>query len=158
MYDFTTYYQYKYPMFAITVSTVIIYENMVLLKDIGNKDIGNKFRFPTDYVKAGIETIQFAALRTIKEQTCINISKDKIIPVDFRSEPERSISKNVVDFGFVSVANEINEKTLEVFNIKMIPVDFENCIVMKDIIIEKDHDILLERALKAVAIVKEDIL
>ena len=108
--DFSPKYIYDNPMFMITVSTVVIEENGVILVN-GGIDTSDKvavdiYRFPGGIVRAGQESIQFAAVRHIKEQLGIVVKKDALIPIDFRSEPERSSDGNIVDIGFVTTVDK----------------------------------------------------
>ena len=96
-------YLYQKPMFDITVSVVVIVENgVIMVKE------GDVYRFPSGYVMASKESIQFAAVRYIKEQIGILIKKDNLIPVDFRSSPDRTKENNIVDIGFFSCTSVTN--------------------------------------------------
>jgi len=156
--DFSPKYVYDSPMFMITVSVVVIDENGVILVEDGMDTSGvaavDVYKFPSGIVKAGQESIQFAAVRHLKEQTGILVKKDSLIPVDFRSEPERSESGNVVDIGFVTTIDSTGEK----HNGKWIQVDFEEKkLVSSDISqLSEDNQILLQRALDIVLMVKND--
>ena len=144
-------YLYQQPMFSLTVSVVLIIDNGVLmLKE-------ETYRFPGGGVRASQESVQFAAVRYVKEQTGIMLKKDALIPVDFRSDPDRTKEKNVVDIGFacmlhdVSPENFIYNKT----NVVWEEVDFENgCLVCKSKFY-MDHEVLLERALTIACMMKE---
>lgn len=146
-------YLYQMPMFAVTVSTVVIIENYVVM--VKNDD--GKYRFPGGFVKAGQETIQFAGLRYVKEQTGIMLKKDVVIPVDFRSEPERSKERNIVEIGFVaSMENFKVDNILDNGNVKLIDVDFEKKKLLEGVKVNfyMDHNLLLERALDFISIMK----
>ena len=130
-------YLYQCPMFMITVSTVIIIDHGVIL--VKNED---EFKFPGGRVKAGQETLQFAAIRYIKEQAGINIRKNSLMPVDFRSNPERTPEGNVVDIGFVCTAEH------QELNGLWKSVDFEKKCLMENVKTYIDHDVLLERAVE----------
>jgi len=140
------FYMYQTPMFLITTSVVIIYENGVYLVREGNN-----LALPNTIVKAGQETIQFAAVRCVKEQTGIILKKNSLIPVDFRSEPERSNSKNVVDIGMVSIL-ETNEDNKAVWT----EIDFEHKKPIEDIKLKEDQSILLTRAINLIVLMKND--
>jgi len=136
-------YMYQVPMFMLTVSTVIIVENGVLL--IKN---GDTYRFPTTMIKAGHETIPFAALRSVKEETGIVLKMADLIPVDFRSSPERSREGNIVDIGMACTFNQ------EYRSDKWFEVDFENKIIMDTSVeFEPDCDILLERSINMITMI-----
>jgi len=146
-------YLYQEPMFALTVSTVLVVDNGVLLVELDNgtedKDICG---FPGGMVRAGLETIQFAAVRYVKEQTGIMLRKDLLIPVDFRSDPSRSKEGNIVDIGFACMLeNHPNEFTLPV---KWREVNFETRKAVDNIYFFRDHEVLLDRALEIVTIMK----
>jgi len=157
MNNYTPKYIYDTPMFMVTVSVVIIEENGVILgiKEISNENMEygtNKnisYGFPSGIVKAGQETIQFAAIRHVKEQTGILIKKDTLIPVDFRSEPERSSSGNVIDIGFVVML----EKKTNMTNGKWVEVDFETKKLVLDTL-STENNILLQRALDVAIMIK----
>jgi ADP-ribose pyrophosphatase YjhB (NUDIX family) len=140
-------YLYDQPMFMITVHTVIIEDNGVLLTKCHDR-----YDFPGGMVRASQESIVFAALRHIKEQTGILFRKDELIPVDFRSSPDRSAHGNVIDLGFVVVA----EKDIESNKAYRVPVDFEN----KKILLENreyisaENKVLFERALDVILMLK----
>jgi hypothetical protein len=138
-------YVYQIPMFMLTVSTVLVVENgAILVEDNGI------YRFPTTRVRAGQETIPFAAIRSVKEETDIVLKRDSLIPVDFRSSPERSKEGNVVDIGMVCTLDRdaCPEKWHE--------VDFENrCFHDETIKLCMDHDILLERAIDIACMIRE---
>jgi ADP-ribose pyrophosphatase YjhB (NUDIX family) len=140
-------YLYQMPMFMLTVSTVVIVENgVVLIK----KEHG--FEFPMTIVQAGKETVQFAAIRSIKENLGITVSKNILIPVDFRSNPERSKEGNVVDIGMFCML-----ESLKVEDCKGIwtEVDFEqNKIIDKSINLLNDHVVLLNRTIDIVSMVR----
>ena len=79
-----------------------------------------------------------------------------MIPVDFRSSPERSKEGNVVDIGMVCV---IDRDIRDYKGAKWLSLDFENkCLDREDYIdytFYMDHDILLERAIDVVMMMKE---
>lgn len=137
-------YLYQKPMFLITVSAVLFSENGAILVKEDNIN-----RFAGGIVKAGQETIQFAAIRHIKEQTGITLKKETIIPVDFRSSPERSKEGNVVDIGMlVNLDGGLKDKGF------WAEVDFENKKLVKKIELYMDHEILLERAIEILLMLK----
>lgn len=146
-------YIYDNPMFMITVSTIVVYENGVFLTKDDSKctDQTIFYKFPSGVVRAGQESIQFAAVRHIKEQLGIVIKKDSLIPVDFRSEPERSESGNIVDIGFVTILED-NKCSKG----KWFEVNFENKeIIFSEInALSSDNSILLQRALDIILMVK----
>ena len=148
-------YVYQQPMFMLTVSVVLIAENGVVLNKKyitnGNTNIC-ECSFPGGIVKASVETIQFAAVRMVKEQLGLRITKESLIPVDFRSSPERSKEGNVVDIGMVCMLEKIPESILNQWE----EIDFEKkCLVKKD---GKswymDHNILLDRAMDIILFMK----
>ena len=139
-------YMYRVPMFMLTVSVVLVAENGVILV---NED--GKYKIPHGIVRAAQETIQFAAVRHVKEQIGIVLKKDSLIPVDFRSDPERSKSGNIVDIGFVCMV----DKDEEIKNGKWVEVDFENKCLNKKKEMYMDQDILLARAIEYVLVMKE---
>ena len=145
-------YMYEQPMFMVTVSTVVIDENGVLLVPDESFTQEIKYKFPGGQVKAGQESIQFAALRYVKEQLDIIIKKDSLIPVDFRSDPERSETGNIVDIGFVSIL----EKGSEHNKGKWVEVDFENKKAQLDNIssFSMDNEVLLKRALEIILMMR----
>lgn len=143
-------YLYQCPMFLLTASTVLVVENGVLVVEENGV-----YRFPGGIVKAGIETIQFAAVRYVKEQISIMLTKEALIPVDYRSNPERSKEGNIVDIGMVCMIKNDHENLDMPERTKWIEVDFENqCPVKENIKFYMDHDILLKRALGVVLMVK----
>ena len=145
-------YLYQQPMFSITVSVVLIVENGVcLLKE------NDTYKFPGGNVKASQETIQFAAVRYVKEQVGIMLKKDALIPVDFRSDPERTKEKNVVDIGFVCIPHDILPETVMANKpgIKWEAVDFENKCLIHPSKFCMDHEVLLERAIEIAGMIKE---
>ena len=139
------FYMYKNPMFLITASVVVIYENGVFLV---NK--GDIYTLPTTIVKAGQETIQFAAVRCVKEQIGVILKKNSLIPVDFRSEPERSPSRNIVDIGMVSLLDDRKDSMA-----KWMEIDFEHKKLVEDVKLDVDHNVLLERAISLVVLMKD---
>jgi len=166
-------YLYKDPMFMITVSVVVIIESGVVmiveepimrpeLKDFVTVDHQTQiaydcFRFPGGKVKAEQETIQFSAIRQLKEQTGLVVTKEDLIPVDFRSDPERSHSKNIIDIGMVCMPNVSPDFQFKEGS-KLIPIDFDRktfsdvCKLNYDFYM--DHNILLERATDIALIMK----
>jgi ADP-ribose pyrophosphatase YjhB (NUDIX family) len=163
-------YLYQQPMFMVTVSVVLIEENGVIVIEQDSEtildpidsgrhpDTIKRVRFPGGVVKAGQETIQFSAVRQVKEQTGIVLKKDALIPVDFRSSPERSKEGNIVDIGMVCI---INENFCGYENSKWVEVDLEKQKLMNisnshaEFEFYMDHDILLKRALDVVLMMKE---
>ena len=145
------FYLYKEPMFMVTVSAVIIVENGVIMIPVED----GSCRFPGGRVKAGQETIQFSVIRQVKEQTGIVLKKDDIIPVDFRSDPERSPSKNIVDIGMVCMPDMIEDLHLN-SNAKLIPIDFDAKTFAEkhDGDFYMDHKLLLERAIDIALLMK----
>jgi len=159
-------YLYQQPMFSLTVSIVLIIENGVLL--IKDKDF---YRFPGGIVKAGQESIQFSAVKYVKEQTGVMLKKDSLIPVDFRSEPERTLEKNVVDIGFVCLLDgtsvELLPKykpnldmdklieSLQPYEFEWKEVNFEDKCLIDNLPLYMDHETLLERALTVAIMMKE---
>lgn len=85
-------YVYQQPMFMLTVSVVLLEDNGIIILegeqetifdpiDEGrHPDIIIPCRFPGGLVKSGKETIQFSAIRQIKEQTGVALKKDALIP------------------------------------------------------------------------------
>ena len=155
-------YLYQQPMFDITVSVVLINENGVMLVEkepvimscpIGDypPDILQHYSFPSGRVKARQETIQFAAVRHVREQTGFRLNKEALIPVDFRSSPERSKEGNIVDIGMVCSINGNTDKA------KWVEVDFERKCLREPIdkVLYMDHDILLERAIDVMLMMRE---
>jgi ADP-ribose pyrophosphatase YjhB (NUDIX family) len=158
-------YAYTEPMFRITVSVVVFVENRVaMVKGTVNRYI---YRFPTTTVKAGGETIQFAAVRRIKEDTGIVLLKEALIPVDFRTTPKEYVeSMNAVDIGMTCLIDsltldEAKEKIPEGSNLNWYEVDFENKVVNigdKDLITKQyymDHKLLFDRAIDIVLMVRD---
>lgn len=147
-------YLYQQPMFALTVSTVLIVDNGVILIEIDNETKGKDIiGFPGGMVRAGLETIQFAAIRYLKEQTKITLKKDALIPVDFRSDPSRSKEGNIVDIGFVCMLENYNINELA-FPVKWKEVDFENRKTVEKIHFFMDHELLLDRAIEVMTLMK----
>jgi len=147
-------YVYRSPMFMLTVSVVLIVENGVIVLK------GDNYKFPGGVVRAHLETIQFSAVRHIKEQTGIVLKKEALIPVDFRSSPERSKEGNVVDIGMLCVLNDLHIDTIpKVGNSTWIEVDFEDKLMvgkMGEVKPYMDHDVLLERAIDIFLMMRED--
>ena len=137
------FYMYRCPMFLLTASTVLIVENgVIMVEDNGF------YRFPGGIVKAGQETIQFAAVRYVKEQAGISLTKEALIPVDFRSSPERSLEGNLVDIGMACVVDVRRESLSLPKGTKWFEVDFENkCATDENIEFYTDHGVLLQRSL-----------
>lgn len=158
-------YSYTEPMFRVTVSIVLFVEDRVaMLNSSINKHI---YGFPTTVVKAGGETIQFAAVRKVKEATGIVLHKEALIPVDFRNIPKEYIdSMNVIDIGMTCLLDkftleDVTSKIPEKSSTRWLEVDFEN----KQIILEEnnplmnkqyymDHKVLFERAIDVALMVK----
>ena len=158
-------YAYTEPMFRVTVSVVVFVENRVaMVKVTVNRFIYN---FPTTIVKAGGETIQFAAVRRVKEDTGIVLLKEALIPVDFRNTPKEYIeSMNAIDIGMTCMVDgmtleEAQEKIPEGSNLSWYEVDFENKTINigdKDLIARQyymDHKKLLDRAIDIVLMVRD---
>ena len=145
-----TVYLYQQPMFSITVSAVLIVENgTFLLEDNGT------YKFPGGVVKAGQETIQFAAVRYIKEQVGITLQKEAFMPVDFRSDPERSKERNVVDIGFVCMPHHVDiDSVCSRKNVKWAIINFENNKLEKSLKFFMDHELLLTRAIDVIHLMK----
>lgn len=142
------FYIYGCPMFLLTASTVLIVDNGVLVV----KDV--VYRFPGGVVKAGQETIQFAAVRYVKEQTGILLKKEALIPVDFRSSPERSKEGNLVDIGMVCILDKHMSDISVPEGCKWIEVDFENKRTVNHAPFYMDHSVLLERAIEVALLMK----
>ena len=127
----------------ITVSIVLIIDNgVIVIKE------GNQYKFPGGMVKAGQETIQFSAVKYVKEQTGILLQRDALMPVDFRSSPERSKEGNLVDIGFVCIMD--HKKHNGIWE----EVDFEQKRLVNPSQFYMDQDKLLERAIEVALIVK----
>lgn len=142
-------YLYQQPMFSLTVSIVLIVENGVYV--IKENDV---YKFPGGNVKAGQESVQFAAVRYVKEQIGIMLKKDALIPVDFRSDPDRTKEKNVVDIGFVCMPHDINQEMIK-SEVKWEEVNFEKKCLVCPLKFYMDHEVLLERAVEIVGMIKE---
>jgi len=144
------FYMYRCPMFLLTASTVLIVENGVVMVEENGI-----YRFPGGIVKAGQETIQFAAVRYVKEQTGVMLKKEALIPVDYRSSPERSKEGNLVDIGMVCMLNISHSSLVMPKGTKWIEVDFENkCVIKEKLEFYMDHNVLLERAMEIVLMMK----
>jgi ADP-ribose pyrophosphatase YjhB (NUDIX family) len=142
-------YLYRDPMFMLTVSTVVVVGNGVYVVKMPNEP---RYKFPGGRVRAGQETIQFACVRYVKEQLGIALSKELLIPVDFRSDPERSQEKNVVDIGMLVI---LDEEPLEINSARM-EIDFESRALIDDKVeFYMDHDTLLHRAIDVVLMMRE---
>jgi ADP-ribose pyrophosphatase YjhB (NUDIX family) len=158
-------------MFLVTVSTVLIVENGVLMihdggrwSEDGSDVISVAYRFPTTTVRAGQESVQFAALRSVKEEFDLFFSKELLIPVDFRSDPDRSDGGNVMDIGFVCITEDISPDDMikssdgGIGCHKWLEIDFETKKLMnpdKPVSFHMDHELLLERAIDVALMVKE---
>ena len=144
------FYMYRCPMFLLTSSTVLIVENgVIMVEDNGI------YKFPGGIVKAGQETIQFAAVRYVKEQTGIMLKKEALIPVDFRSSPERSKEGNLVDIGMVCMLTAGHDSLKMPQGSKWVEIDFEGkCVHNEKIEFYIDHDVLLKRAMEIVLMMK----
>ena len=136
-------YLYQEPMFKLTVSVVMIVEDGVVVL-VNNDGI---CQFPGGSVRPGVETIQFSAVRHFKEQTKILMQKDLLLPVDFRSSPERSAEGNVVDIGMLAVPENVSVDNIKVEGLKWLKVDFSKRKLFVDHTMYMDHDVLLERAI-----------
>ena len=179
-------YVYQEPMFMLTVSTVLIVENGVIVlketleseqfketpefKQFATEDIrefydfgGFGYKFPGGMVRASQETVQFSAVRYVKEQTGITLKKELLIPVDFRSSPDRSPEGNLVDIGFVCVLDKIMSDVpdylFENTRAKWMEVNFEKKELLKDNKsinneLYMDYDILFQRAIDIVLMTK----
>jgi len=165
------FYLYRDPMFMITVSVVVIIESgavMIVEEPILRPELKeftmdqtqiayDCFRFPGGKVKAEQETIQFSAIRQLKEQTGITIKKEDLVPVDFRSDPERSHSKNIIDIGMVCMPNISPDFELKE-GAKLIPIDFDRKTFSDTCKLNygfyMDHGLLLERATDIALIMK----
>ena len=145
-------YLYQQPMFSLTVSVVTIVDTGVMtVEDNGIA------RFPGGIVKAGIETVQFAAVRYVREQLGIRIKKEALMPVDFRSDPSRSKEGNVVDIGFVcSYEVEFPDENTPIrpINAKWRAVNFETRKAEESLKYYMDHEVLLDRALEVITLMK----
>ncbi len=145
-------YLYQQPMFELTVSVVVIVDNGVMLV----KD-NSIYKFPGGIVRAGLETIQFAAVRYIKEQIGATLKKDALVPVDFRSDPSRSKEGNVVDIGFFCIYDVPfpNENTpVRPSNAEWKEVDFEGRKTIEKLQFYMDHELLLDRAIEIMTLMK----
>ena len=143
-------YIYQAPMFMVTASVVVFVENAAIV--LRGED--GEYRFPGGPVKAGIESVQFAAIRYLKEQTGVAIKKSAIYPVDFRSSPERSHEGNVLDIGMMVMSEGLSLDDLSMKSVKWIPVDFENRVPIDDVKMFMDHDTLLSRAVDVLLMMK----
>ena len=147
-------YVYQCPMFLLTVSTAVIVDNGIVLIEEGNC-----VKMPGGVVRSAQETIQFAAVRYVKEQTGILLKKDALIPVDFRSDPERSEEGNIIDIGFVCIPEKVDPDIIQNAHpyAKWEAVDFETKKLIdfgKKKRFYMDHKILLERALDVVMMIR----
>jgi 8-oxo-dGTP pyrophosphatase MutT (NUDIX family) len=163
-------YLYQKPMFMLTVSVVLVIENGVVVvtyRDQDKETESLKYRFPCGEVRAGQESIQFAAVRHVYEQTGIVLKKDLLFPVDFRSDPERAIGGNIVDIGMVCIMDKLHpdypfkqhEEVREIESVRWMEVDFVEKNLLKDRMpvndkMYMDHSTLLGRAIDAVWIAK----
>ena len=173
-------YMYQMPMFMITVSVVLVIENGVVIVSYRNNcgcgcsemPENLMYRFPCGEVRAGQESIQFAAVRHVYEQTGIVLKKDLLFPVDFRSEPERARGGNIVDIGMVCMLDKmhpdfqfkqpIHQPTKDEYiieGVKWMEVDFVEKTLLKDQAsvngkMYMDHSTLLGRAIDAALITK----
>lgn len=158
--SFEPMYLYRKPMFMVTVSTVLLLENGVVIVEGGEKI---NWRFPSTEVKAGRETIQFAAIRSVKEQTGISLTKELLMPVDFRSDPERSKEGNVIDIGLVCFPEAMSADILmdvtpkSGYKPRWMEVDFQDRILLDGSpSLYMDHDVLLKRAVDVVTMMRND--
>ena len=162
-------YLYQIPMFMVTVSTVLIVENgVVLINNISSHfskkedgfvyndcDVKDNYRFPHGIVKAGQETVQFNPIRTVKEQIGINISQENLMPVDFRSNPDRSEAGNEIDIGFVcSLIHPLNNNML-IKNVTWNEINLEEKkLINNNRKFYMDHEMLLQRAIDVVLLMR----
>ena len=156
-------YSYREPMFRVTVSVAVFIENRVAMfhKDI---DGNSMYGFPTSIVKAGGESIQFAALKRVREDTGIILNKESLIPVDFRNVPVESM--NVIDIGMTCMVDKISlDSAMQMVpkssHVNWYDVDFENKLVKRgnEEYISSDeyyydHNIFISRAIDVVLMVK----
>jgi len=142
-------YLYKDPMFMVTVSVVIIVETGIVVIPFNTET----YKFPGGKIRAGQETIPFAAVRYIKEQTGIRLKKEDLIPVDFRSDPERSNGRNIIDIGMVCIPDLPHDFLLNDCA-KLITVDFDTKNLVEEHSFYMDDKILLERAIDIILLMK----
>jgi ADP-ribose pyrophosphatase YjhB (NUDIX family) len=145
-------------MFMVTVSVVAIEENGVRLVydhfETSSFCAHDLYKFPSGTVKAGQESIQFAAVRHVKEQLGVTVKKGSLVPVDFQSGPELSESGNIVNIGFVTLL----EKNSHAADSKWFEVDFEEKKILFDKIsfLSSGNKTLLARALDVILMMKND--
>lgn len=154
-------YSYSEPMFRVTASVAVFVENRVAM--IGFE---GKYGLPMAKVKAGGETIQFAAIRKVKEDTGIVLQKEAIIPVDFRNTPkEYIVSLNAIDIGMACMVDitldAAKSKIPDNSNVNWYEVDFELKKVkigmdryLEDDEYYMDHDVFLKRAIDVVLMIR----
>jgi len=153
-------YIYKTPMFMLNVSVVVMYENIIYMVPSTTYGIyEDSYKFPGGSIKAGQETIQFSAVRHVKEQTGIRLYKDLLMPIDFQSDPSMSPEGNVVDIGMLCMLEKNPENMIfdneGKYNVAFIEVDFEKKDVLrKGIQIHENSQMLLKRAIEVSIIVQ----
>jgi len=145
-------YLYEKPMFAVTVTPVVVIDMGVLVIEEDGK-----FRFPTGHVKAGQETVEFAVLRHIKRETGLTIRKNELQAVNISSEPERSEHKNEIDIGFYCspkldlerfLADIEKEDITKFSNVRWKAVNFETGEFEDEIKIDEESKSLLYDVIK----------
>lgn len=165
MINYNPKYVYDQPMFMVTVSVVLIWDNGILVVNesetpeneiqhirMGLESSLCSCSFPGGPIKAGEETIPSAACRYVKEQLGICIDENSLIPVDFRSDPTSYGEENIVDIGFVSILEKDYSS-----KVKWLEVDFEKKIVILNdvILLPRKNEILLKRAIDVALMIKE---
>ena len=87
------------------------------------------------------------------------LKKALLIPVDFRSSPERSKEGNEVDLGFVCILENVQPNCNLSGNARWIEVDFEEKQLLKNgqninFSLYMDHGTLLQRAIDMSLMIK----
>jgi len=154
--NFSPRYTYDHPMFMITTSIVVIEDNGIWLVPDNEHNFSDTdaYKFPSGMVKAGQESIQFAAVRHIKEQLGVVVKKDSLIPVDFRSEPERFEPSNIVDIGFITILEDSKNKKGKWFE-----VDFQAKEILFDkqgLLVFQDSITFFQRAIDVILMMKNE--
>ena len=106
-------YEFLHPALA---STVVLYDRQrdaFLLAQRAHDPFAGHFCFPGGFIDVGRESLEEAAVRELREETGVEISREQLQLVDIRSRPDRDPRDHVVDVGYYAEVDHVEAVALD---------------------------------------------